>query len=141
MTRRATELLAHHYPDACAILLTTSCTHALGLAALTLDVRADDEVIVPAFTFVSTANAFTLRGARIRFAEILPDTLSSIPSRWIRSSPSTGVSSCRCTTPALRVDGPHHGERGSRVGATVVEDNAHGLFGRVDGRALGTSVR
>jgi Predicted pyridoxal phosphate-dependent enzyme apparently involved in regulation of cell wall biogenesis len=58
------------------VLLTTSCTHALELAALLLDIGPDDEVIVPSFTFVSTANAFVLRGARIRFADIRPDTLN-----------------------------------------------------------------
>ena len=58
------------------VFLTTSCTHALELAALLLDIGPDDEVIVPSFTFVSTANAFVLRGARIRFADIRPDTLN-----------------------------------------------------------------
>ncbi len=50
--------------DAPKVLLTTSCTHALELAALLLDIQPDDEVIVPSFTFVSTVNAFVLRGAR-----------------------------------------------------------------------------
>src|SRR5215475_1897304 len=57
-------------------LLTTSCTHALEMAALLLDLQPGDEVIVPAFTFVSTANAFALRGARIVFADARPDTLN-----------------------------------------------------------------
>src|SRR2546426_8145963 len=57
-------------------LLTTSCTHALEMAALLLDIRPGDEVIVPSFTFVSTANAFALRDARIVFADIRPDTLN-----------------------------------------------------------------
>ncbi len=58
------------------VLLTTSCTHALEMAALLLDCEAGDEIIVPSFTFVSTANAFALRGARIAFADIRPDTLN-----------------------------------------------------------------
>src|SRR5437899_661324 len=58
------------------VLLTTSCTHALEMAALLLDVRPGDEVIVPSFTFVSTANAFVLRGARPVFADIRSDTLN-----------------------------------------------------------------
>src|SRR5438093_10315940 len=57
-------------------LLTTSCTHALEMAALLLDIQPGDEVIVPSFTFVSTANAFVLRGARPVFCDIRPDTLN-----------------------------------------------------------------
>jgi dTDP-4-amino-4,6-dideoxygalactose transaminase len=57
-------------------LLTTSCTHALEMAALLLDVGPGDEVILPSFTFVSTANAFVLRGARPVFADVRPDTLN-----------------------------------------------------------------
>ena len=57
-------------------LLTTSCTHALEMAALLLNFQPGDEVIVPSFTFVSTANAFVLHGAKIVFADILPDTLN-----------------------------------------------------------------
>src|SRR5258707_14151248 len=58
------------------VLLTTSCTHALEMAALLLDVRPGDEVIVPSFTFVSTVNAFVLLGARPVFVDIRPDTLN-----------------------------------------------------------------
>src|SRR5215471_17466818 len=57
-------------------LVTTSCTHALEMCALLLDIQPGDEVIVPSFTFVSTANAFALRGARIIFADIRADTLN-----------------------------------------------------------------
>src|SRR5205809_3615249 len=58
------------------VFLTTSCTHALEMAAMLLDIRPGDEVVVPAFTFVSTVNAFVLRGARPVFADIRPDTLN-----------------------------------------------------------------
>src|SRR6266536_2275437 len=57
-------------------LVTTSCTHALEMAALLLNLQPDDEIIVPSFTFVSCANAFALRGARIVFADVRPDTLN-----------------------------------------------------------------
>src|SRR5512140_2016549 len=57
-------------------LLTTSCTHALEMAALLLKIQPGDEVIVPSFTFVSTANAFALRGAKLVFADIRQDTLN-----------------------------------------------------------------
>jgi len=56
------------------VLLTTSCTHALELATLLLDLKEGDEVIVPSFTFVSTVNAFMLRGARPVFVDIRSDT-------------------------------------------------------------------
>lgn len=57
-------------------LLTTSCTHALEMAALLLDIKDGDEVIMPSYTFVSTANAFALRGAKIVFVDIRPDTMN-----------------------------------------------------------------
>ncbi|MBQ9862633.1 MAG: aminotransferase class I/II-fold pyridoxal phosphate-dependent enzyme, partial [Lachnospiraceae bacterium] len=57
-------------------LLTTSCTHALELAALLCDLKEGDEVIMPAYTFVSTADAFVLRGAKIVFVDIRPDTMN-----------------------------------------------------------------
>ena len=57
-------------------LLTTSCTHALEMAALLLEIKPGDEVIMPAFTFVSTADAFVLRGAKIIFVDIRPDTMN-----------------------------------------------------------------
>ena len=57
-------------------MVTTSCTHALEMCALLLNIQPGDEVIVPSFTFVSTANAFALRGARMIFADIRPDTLN-----------------------------------------------------------------
>ena len=58
------------------VMLTTSCSHALELAALLLDLEPGDEVIVPSFTFVTSASAFALRGARIVFADVRPDTLN-----------------------------------------------------------------
>src|SRR6266404_4649653 len=74
-TRKCESLLEAelHVPRA---LLTTSCTHSLEMCALLLDIRPGDEVIVPSFTFVSTVNAFVLRGATPVFADIRPDTLN-----------------------------------------------------------------
>ncbi len=74
-TRRCHELLEQELGVA-KVLLTTSCTHALEMAAILLDCGPGDEVIMPSFTFVSTANAFVLRGARIVFCDIRPDTLN-----------------------------------------------------------------
>ena len=119
-------------------LLTTSCTHALEMAALLLDVRPGDEVIVPSFTFVSTANAFVLRGAVPVFVDVRPDTLNLDESRLEQ-----------LITPRTRAIVPVHyagvacdmdaiGRVAARHGVAVVEDNAHGLFGRYAGRPLGT---
>ena len=74
-TRRCEELL-EHVLGAPRVLLTTSGTHALELAAMLLEPEAVDEVILPSFTFVSTANAFRRAGARLVFADVQPDTLN-----------------------------------------------------------------
>src|SRR5947207_2922650 len=119
-------------------LLTTSCTHALEMAALLLDVKPGDEVIVPSFTFVSTANAFVLRGARPVFIDIRRDTLNLdeklldclITSRT-KAILVVHYAGVACEMDAiLEVAGRH--------GVPVVEDNAHGLFGKYRGKHLGT---
>src|SRR3970282_1329862 len=122
-------------------LLTTSCTHALEMCALLLDIQPGDEGIVPAFTFVSTANAFVLRGARPVFIDIRSDTLNLDETQLERLiTPRTkaivpvhyaGVG-CAMDTPL---------EIANRNGIAVVEDNAHGLFGKYKGRYLGTFGR
>jgi dTDP-4-amino-4,6-dideoxygalactose transaminase len=119
-------------------LLTTSCTHALEMAALMLDLTAGDEVIVPSFTFVSTANAFALRGARIVFADIRPDTLNLDEARLedlvtarTRAIVPVHYAGVGCEMDAIL-------DLASRRGIAVVEDNAHGLFGKYRGRWLGT---
>ena len=119
-------------------LLTTSGTHALEMAALLLDIHEGDEVIVPSFTFVSTINAFVIRGARPVFADIRPDTLN-LDEQLIPAliTPRTkaivvvhyaGVGCEMDTILAIA----------NRAGIPVIEDNAHGLFGRYKGRYLGT---
>jgi dTDP-4-amino-4,6-dideoxygalactose transaminase len=119
-------------------LLTTSCTHALEMAALLLDIHPGDEVIVPSFTFVSTVNAFVLRGATPVFADIRPDTLNIDEVQIERLiTPRTkaivvvhyaGVS---CEIDAILQTARKHG-------IAVVEDNAHGLFAKYKGQYLGT---
>jgi dTDP-4-amino-4,6-dideoxygalactose transaminase len=136
-TRRCEELLERELAGA-RVLLTTSCTHALELAALLLDVGAGDEVVVPSFTFVSGANAFALRGARVVFADVRPDTLNlderqldELVNERTRAVVPTHYAGVGCELDEiLAVAG--------RVGAAIVEDNAHGLFGRYRGRPLGT---
>ncbi|MBI5671256.1 MAG: dTDP-4-amino-4,6-dideoxygalactose transaminase [Chloroflexi bacterium] len=119
-------------------LLTTSCTHALEMSALLLDIQPGDEVICPDFTFVSTINAFVLRGARPVFVDIRPDTLN-LDEKQLEAAITP-------RTKAILV--VHYGGIGcemdtimdiaSRHAIPVVEDNAHGLFANYKGRNLGT---
>ncbi len=135
-TRRCHELLEREL-SVPRVLLTTSCTHALEMAAILLDVSPGDEVIVPDFTFVSTANAFVLRGATPVFVDVRPDTLN-LDERLLEEK----------VTPRTRAIVPVHyagvgcdmeaiGEIASRREIPIVEDNAHGLFGLRGGRPLG----
>ena len=118
-------------------LLTTSCTHALEMAALILDFKPGEEVIVPSFTFVSTVNAFMLHGAKPIFIDIRPDTLNLDETKLED-----------LITPKTKAIVPVHYagvgcemdtimEIANRYGIPVVEDNAHGLFGKYKGRYLG----
>jgi len=136
-TKKAHALLETQFGIAKA-LLTTSCTHALELSALLLDVGPGDEVITPSFTFTSTINAFILRGAWPIFADIRPDTLN-LDETQLES----------LITPRTKAILPVHYagvgcEMGTimaianRHGIAVVEDNAHGLFGKYRGQYLGT---
>lgn len=120
------------------VLLTTSCTHALEMMALLLNIQPGDEVIIPSFTFVSTVNAFVLRGAKPVFIDIRPDTLNLDESQLER-----------LVTPRTKAVVPVHYagvgcemdtilEISRRHQFAVVEDNAHGLFGRYKGQYLGT---
>jgi dTDP-4-amino-4,6-dideoxygalactose transaminase len=119
-------------------LLTTSCTHALEMAALLLDLGEGDEVICPPFTFVSTVNAIVLRGARPVFVDIRPDTLN-LDERLIEAAitPRTKAivvvhyAGVGCEMDAICAVASH-------AGLSIIEDNAHGLFGRYRGRQLGS---
>lgn len=119
-------------------LVTTSCTHALEMAGILLDLKQGDEVILPSFTFVSTANAFVLRGAKPVFCDIRPDTLNLdetklealITSRTKAIVP-VHYAGVGCEMDAIMATANRHG-------VAVIEDNAHGLFGKYKGRWLGT---
>ena len=74
-TKKCSEWMQERF-NAKEVLLTTSCSSALEMSALLIDIKPDDEVIMPAYTFVSTANAFVLRGAKIVFVDIRPDTMN-----------------------------------------------------------------
>ena len=119
-------------------LLTTSCTHALEMAMLLLDLEPGDEVICPAFTFVSTANAVALRGARPVFVDVRADTLN-LDERLLQAAitPRTRAvivvhyAGVACEMDEIMTVASSHD-------LTVIEDNAHGLFGRYKGRPLGS---
>lgn len=119
-------------------LLTTNCTHALEMAALLLDIQPGDEVIVPDFTFVSTVNAFVLRGATPVFIDVRPDTLN-LDERLLEGliTPRTkAILVVHYAGVACEMDTIM--EIANRHGIPVVEDNAHGLFGKYKGKLLGT---
>lgn len=120
------------------VLLTTSCTHALEMAAYLADIGPGDEVIMPSYTFVSTADAFVLRGAKVVFVDIRPDTMN-IDEKLIEAA----------VTPKTRAIVPVHyagvacemdtimGLAG-RYGLKVIEDAAQGVDAEYKGKALGT---
>lgn len=120
------------------VLLTTSCTDALEMTALLLNIQPGDEVIVPSFTFVSTVNAFVLRGAKPVFIDIRPDTLNMdenrlerLVTRHTRAIVPVHYAGVGCEMDTI-------GEIAARYNIPIVEDNAHGLFGKYKGRYLGT---
>lgn len=119
-------------------LLTTNCTHALEMSGLLLEIEPGDEVIVPSFTFVTTINAFVLRGAKPVFCDVRPDTLNMDETQLER-----------LITPRTKAIVPVHYagvacemdtilDIARRHNIPVVEDNAHGLFGKYKGKYLGT---
>lgn len=119
-------------------LLTTSCTAALEMAALLIDTQPGDEIILPSFTFTSTANAFALRGAKPVFVDIRPDTLN-VDEKQIER---------RLSKRTKAIVAVHYAGVGCELDAIVdlardrsialIEDNALGLFGKYKGRNLGT---
>lgn len=119
-------------------LLTTSCTHALEMAAILADIQAGDEVIMPSYTFVSTANAFVLRGAKIVFIDIRPDTMN-MDENLIEAA----------ITEKTKVIVPVHYagvacemdtimEIARRHNLLVIEDAAQGVMSKYKGKYLGT---
>lgn len=120
------------------VLLTTSCTHATEMAAMLVDIKEGDEVIMPSYTFVSTADAFVLRGAKVVFVDIRPDTMN-IDENLIEEAITTrtkaivpvhyaGVS-CEMDTIC---------DIAQRYGLTVIEDAAQGVMSKYKDKMLGT---
>jgi dTDP-4-amino-4,6-dideoxygalactose transaminase len=122
-------------------LLTTSCTAALEMSALLLDIKAGDEVIVPSFTFVSSVNAYVLRGAKPVFADVRADTLNIDESRLesLITPRTKAIVVVHYAGVACEMD--EIMSIADRHGVAVIEDNAHGLFARYKGRYLGTFGR
>lgn len=118
--------------------LTPSCTHALEMAALLIDVKPGDEIIMPSYTFVSTANAFVLRGARIVFVDVRPDTMN-IDETLIESAITEKT---RAIVPVhyagVGCDMDSIMELANRYGLYVIEDAAQGMMSRYRERPLGT---
>lgn len=119
-------------------LLTTSCTHALEMSAILLNIQPGDEVIVPSFTFVSTVNAFVLRGATPIFADVRPDTLNMDETKLeALITPRTKAivpvhyAGVACEMDEIMAIAARHG-------VAVVEDNAHALLARYKGQYTGT---
>lgn len=136
-TRKCSAWLEDNFKTAKA-LLTTSCTHALEMAAFLADIQPGDEVIAPSYTFVSTVNAFVLRGAKIVFVDIRPDTMN-IDENLIEDA----------ITEKTKVIIPVHYagvacemdkimEIAKKHKLYVVEDAAQGVMSKYKGRALGT---
>jgi dTDP-4-amino-4,6-dideoxygalactose transaminase len=135
-TKKCNEWIEGHTSTA-KCLLTTSCTHATELAALLADIKEGDEVIMPAYTFVSTADAFVLRGAKVVFVDIRPDTMN-IDEKKIEAA----------ITPRTRTIVPVHYAGVScemdeimaiakRHNLMVIEDAAQGIMATYKGKALG----
>jgi dTDP-4-amino-4,6-dideoxygalactose transaminase len=119
-------------------LLTPSCTHALEMAAILLGIEPGDEVIMPSYTFVSTANAFVLRGARIVFIDIRPDTMN-IDETLIEAAitdKTKAIVPVHYAGIACEMDAIM--EIAHRYGLFVVEDAAQGMMSTYKGKPLGT---
>ncbi len=136
-TRQARQLLEKELKVPAA-LLTPSGTGALEMMALLIDIVPGDEVIVPSYTFGSTANAFVLRGARPVFADVRADTLNldenllpELITAKTRAIVTVHYAGVACEMDPIRAIAVEHS-------ITVLEDNAHGLFGRYGGYQLGT---
>ena len=119
-------------------LLTTSCTHALEMAAILADIKEGDEVIMPSYTFVSTANAFVMRGAKIIFVDIRPDTMN-IDETLIEDAITERT---RAIVPVhyagVSCEMDKICEIAQKHNLYVIEDAAQGIMSTYKGRALGS---
>ena len=119
-------------------LLTTSCTHALEMAALLLRLQPGDEVIVPAFTFVSTASAFMLYGAKPIFVDVRQDTLNIDIDQVEAAITSRTKAICVVHYGGIACEMERLVKISRDHNLVLIEDNAHGLFAKYKGKYLGT---
>jgi dTDP-4-amino-4,6-dideoxygalactose transaminase len=120
------------------VLLTTSCTHSLEMAALLAGIAPGDEVIVPSYTFVSTASAFALHGATPVFVDVDRDTLNlDFELTEAAITPRTKAI-CVVHYGGISADVDRFARLAAERGVVLIEDNAHGLFASFDGKPLGT---
>ena len=136
-TRRAESLLEQGHGTGRS-LLTTSCTHALELAARLLNLRAGDEVIVPSYTFVSTAAAFMLHGGTPVFVDVRDDTLNLDPGLVEAAITERTRAICIVHYAGVGATPNTFRDIADRHGLMLIEDNAHGLYGTWRGQTLGT---
>jgi len=136
-TNKCNEIL-QDYLSVNKALLTTSCTHAMEMAALLLDIQPGDEIIVPSYTFVSTINPFILRGAKPVFIDIREDTLNldeqkiqSLITKKTKAILPVHYAGVGCDMDEIL-------KIAKKNNIQVIEDNAHGLFGKYKNRYLGT---
>jgi len=136
----ASQLLCE-FMRASDVLLTTSCTAALEMSALLLSLQPGDTVVVPSFTFTSTATAFAREGAKILFCDIERETLGLDPAHLatLIDDSVRAVVPVHYSGVACDMAGIDAAIRGRNI--AVIEDNAHGLFGRYRGRPLGSLGR
>ncbi|MGJ0334400.1 dTDP-4-amino-4,6-dideoxygalactose transaminase [Aliarcobacter cryaerophilus] len=120
------------------VLLTTSCTHALEMAAILLDIKEGDEVIMPSYTFVSTANAFVLRGAKIVFVDIRPDTMNIDETKIEQAITSKTKVIVPVHYAGVACEMDTIMDIAKRYNLFVVEDAAQGMMSSYKGKALGT---
>jgi len=119
-------------------LLTTSCTHALELAAILLDIKEGDEVIMPSYTFVSTANAFVLRGATIIFVDIRPDTMNIDETKIVQAITNKTKVIVPVHYAGVACEMDTIIDIAKKYNLFVVEDAAQGITSTYKGRVLGT---
>ena len=120
------------------VLLTTSCTHALEMAAILLDIKDGDEVIMPSYTFVSTANAFVLRGAKIVFVDIRPDTMNIDETKIEQAIADKTKAIVPVHYAGVACEMDTIMDIATRYNLFVVEDAAQGMMSSYKGKALGT---
>jgi dTDP-4-amino-4,6-dideoxygalactose transaminase len=120
------------------VLLTTSCTHALEMSAILLDIKAGDEVIMPSYTFVSTANAFVLRGAKIVFVDIRPDTMNIDETKIEQAITDKTKIIVPVHYAGIACEMDIIMDIANRHNIFVVEDAAQGMMSTYKGKALGT---